>query len=144
MTLRHRISNLKTLITKLQLSNNLKLLLMKMEVQQKLINLSIIIFFGFGFLLFVNSCKNSKEADIGYGKTYFMNNCSACHGLFDGFKNGPSILTMYNYDSLVLIQKLRKIKKDAIHKDFLNSAEYSKLEINSIYKYIKNYFEPRP
>lgn len=91
---------------------------MKMEVQQKLISHSILILIGFVFLLYFISCKNSDtKADIGYGKSYFMNNCSSCHGRFNGFDNAPSILTMHNYDSLILLKKLRNIKQDSLHRE---------------------------
>lgn len=117
---------------------------MKMEVQQKLITLSITAFLAFELLLIVNGCKSSKQADIGYGKSYFMNNCSACHGRLDGFKNAPSILTMHNYDSLMLIDKLTHIKQDDFHKNLIDYKKYTNIEINSIFKYIKENFEPQP
>jgi|SRR5690242_14079766 len=117
---------------------------MKMEMQQRLTALSITAFLGFGFLLLINGCKNSKEADIGHGKTYFINNCSACHGRLDGFKNAPSLLTIYNYDSLILIDKLKNIKQDDFHKNLIVSQRYSIREIHSVYKYIKENFEPQP
>lgn len=116
---------------------------MKMGVQQKLISRSIFILFG--FIVFFNflSCSDSDtKADVGYGKSYFMNNCSACHGRYNGFDNTPGMLTMYNYDSLTLLKKLRDIKQDSIHRRYFNSEKYSNKEINSILEFIKEYFEP--
>jgi mono/diheme cytochrome c family protein len=89
------------------------------------------------------SCENSNaRADIGYGKSYFTINCSSCHGRNDGFGNAPSLLTLNDYDSLILLRKLRDIKKDSLHSDYFRSVKYSDREINSIREYIKNYFEP--
>ena len=88
-----------------------------------------------------NCNYSNTKADIGYGKSYFSKNCSACHGRNDGFDNGPSLLTLNNYDSLILFKKLTDIKTDPFHENYLKSLPYSNREINSICKYIKNYFE---
>lgn len=115
-----------------------------MVARRKLTILSILILICSVFLFQLTSCKNSDtKADIGYGKTYFMDNCSACHGRYKGFDNAPSILTMYNYDSLILLKKLVNIKQDSIHKNYFNSEKYSDKEINSLLLYIREYFEPR-
>lgn len=119
---------------------------MKMEAQRKLMNSrSIIILFGFVFLLQLINCKESDKnakADIGYGKSFFNQNCSSCHGTIDGFDNAPSLVLLNNYDSLTLLKKLSDIKQDSLHGNYFKSIKYSDRETNSIEAYIKTYFEP--
>lgn len=114
-----------------------------MEMQQKLaIRSSIIMICGFIFMYQLTNCKESNgKENLGYGKTFFNQYCSACHGKNDGFNNAPSLLALNNYDSLTLLKKLRGIKKDSLHNSCLKSVKYSNKEITSIEKYIKDYFE---
>lgn len=89
------------------------------------------------------NCKHSNtKGDIGYGKSFFTQNCSTCHGRNDGFDNAPSLLTLNAYDSLTLLKKLSSIKRDSLHGNYFKSIKYSNREINSIEEYIKKYFEP--
>jgi cytochrome c553 len=117
---------------------------MKMEVQQKLaIRHSIIIAFGFVFLLQLINCKDSNtKADLGYGKSFFNQNCSSCHEKNGGFDNAPSLVLLNKYDSLTLLKKLSDIKQDSLHGNYFKSVKYSNREINSIEEYIKNHCCP--
>ena len=104
---------------------------------------SFLILLVFFFLFQIIKCKNTNsEADVGYGKTYFNQNCNACHGQLSGFENAPSLSSLNNYDSLDLLKKLISITKDSLHRHRLESVNYSNKEINSINVYIKNYFKP--
>lgn len=115
---------------------------MKRPVQH-LIRHSFLILFGLFFLLQFIKCKSSNsKGDVGYGKSFFMKRCSACHGRNDGFNNAPSMLTLNSYDSMTLVKKLTDIKKDSTHSDYLHSIKYSKKEVNSIYKFIRHYYTP--
>jgi mono/diheme cytochrome c family protein len=118
---------------------------MKMEVQRKLTNSPIIIILlGFSFFLQLINCKESDKnatADIGYGKSFFNQNCSSCHGRNDGFNKAPSLELLNTYDSLILPKKLRDIKRDTVHGSYFKSVKYSDREINSIEAYIRNYFD---
>lgn len=89
------------------------------------------------------SCNNSdRKADLEYGTSLFRQKCMACHGRFDGlFENAPGLITLQNCDSLTLVRRLWKIKGDNIHKDRVEP--YNAKEVNSIYQYIRVYFEPR-
>jgi|GEM_PF-6792736 len=116
-----------------------------MEAPRRLaIRHSIIILLGTFFLFQLLNCKNSDaEDDIEYGKSFFNQNCSACHGKNAGFNNAISLISLNHYDSLTLLRKLNDIKRDSVHSNYFKSVKYSNREINSIEKYIKNYFEPR-
>jgi len=117
---------------------------MKMEAPSKLTKrYSVIILSGFAFLIQITNCKNFNTKDgIGYGKSFFNDNCSACHGKNDGFDDAPSLLTLNNYDSITLLKKLNSIKQDSVHRNYFKSIKYSNKEINSIAQYIKDYFIP--
>ena len=114
-----------------------------MEVQQNLLN-SIRLLFCFILLFQATGCiDNNPKGDIAYGSTFFSKSCSSCHAEVDMPDKTPGLITFYNYDSLSLLRKLRQIQKDSVHGVYLKSVNYSTKEINSIYAYIKNYFEPR-
>ena len=115
-----------------------------MTLQKRLKNSVTLIISGFLVLIQIISCNNSaSKGEIGYGKSYFMDNCYSCHGNYKGFDNAPGILAMYNSDSLILLEELRNIKKDISHKKYFDSKNYSDREVKSILKFIKEYFEPK-
>lgn len=88
------------------------------------------------------NCKNpGSKADLQYGANLFRDKCSACHWRGDGYKNAPSLITIYHWDSVTLVKRLWKIKGDSIHKGHFEP--YNAKEVNSIYCYLRNYFEPR-
>lgn len=100
--------------------------------------------FSFCTLIQLISCTNLTSIDdVGYGKTYFMDNCYSCHGRYKGFENAPSILSMYKSDSLILLEHLKDIKKDTVHKNYFDSKNYSDREVKSILIFIKEYFDPK-
>lgn len=116
---------------------------MKMEVRQKLIIHSLYFLFGIVFLLqFIQCNESDTKEDIGYGKSFFIENCSSCHQRNDGYNEAPSLLVLNNYDSLSLFNKLSNIKQDSIHGNYFKNLKYSNKEANSIYEYIKHTFEP--
>jgi hypothetical protein len=114
-----------------------------MEVQRKLmVHRNALLLLMVAFLLQLISCKDSKtNKDVSYGKVYFYQNCSVCHERVVGYENAPSLLVLYNYDSLTLLKKLVQIKKDSIHGNYC--VDYSDKEINSLHTFIKKYFERR-
>jgi hypothetical protein len=95
-------------------------------------------------LFFLTACTpNNGKGDIAYGDTLFSKSCSPCHAEIDMPDKTPGLLTFYDYDSLTLLRKLRQIKNDSVHVNYLKSMGYSTKEVNSICAYIKNYFKPR-
>jgi hypothetical protein len=114
---------------------------MKMEPQAKFRRPSFITLLGFIFLLLSIRCKSPTEgANIGYGKSYFIQNCSTCHEKSRGFDKAPSLETLNSYDSLDLIYKIKNITIDSLHSNYLKSIKYSNKEVYSIYAYIREYF----
>ena len=117
---------------------------MQTEPQQKLkVNVKEIIYVEFLLILLITACQGSNtEADIGYGKTFFYKNCTACHNKTEGFRNAPSLLTLKSYDDSVLLKKLYGIKTDSFHNQFFKNVIYSEKEVKSVKEYIKNCFKP--
>lgn len=115
---------------------------MKMAVLKKLTTLNNLIIVGLVIIVqFIGCTYSDTEANVGYGKSYFMQHCASCHGRYQGFQNAPGILTLYTYDSLTLLKKLENIKEDSLHKNYLN-YKYSEYEIKSLLIFIRKYFDP--
>lgn len=126
-----------------QLSNKIKNLLMKIGKPRSSTKKKSFVLKLLTIILCLASCNNSDtKADLRYGSSLFRQKCVACHGRFDGgYENAPGLITLQNFDSLTLIRRLWKIKKDSMHKD--RFEPYNGKEVNSIYRYIRDYFEPR-
>jgi len=124
-----------------QLNKKQRNLLKRMLAQVKL-KISYYLSLPFIFTLLAIGCKDSdSKGDIGYGSTVFKKQCFACHGRFDGYQSAPGLITLNRYDSITLVQKLRGIKKDSLHQILINN--FSEKDVQSVYKYIRFYFEPR-
>ena len=94
--------------------------------------------------LLLLSCKGSNlKPDIGYGKSYFYKNCSACHSPLMGFKITPSLFTLNSLDSLTLLEKLNSVKKDTRHLNYFDAKNYSSKEIMSVNAFIKYFFRTK-
>jgi len=111
-------------------------------MKEKGVHHSIIILLVIAFLLLISKCQNKSSAKGVYGKSLFTEHCSPCHVQNDQPNYTPGLVSLNNYDSVLLIEKLGQIKKDTVHGEFLKSVQYGSKEINSIYRYIREYFEP--
>lgn len=125
-----------------QHSKKQKILFMRMGKRRSSMKNKVKALLSLTILLYIASCNNpDSKADLRYGTSVFREKCSACHGRFDGYQNAPGLITLQSCDSITLIGRLRNIKNDSIHKGRIEP--YNDKEMNSIYLYIRHYFEHR-
>lgn len=88
--------------------------------------------------------QGNNKADIGYGKSFYSEKCLSCHGFTtSSTPDAVTLMTMNNYDSLLLLDKLRNLTKDELHAGQLENVKFSEKEILSLTNYIRDYFKPR-
>ncbi len=98
--------------------------------------------FLFLSLSFFVACKlqNDESGNIGYGKEFYYSNCISCHNFkSSGFIGEISLYDMSNYDSSSLLMKIKRLKENEIHGNYLANKKFSDNEINSLVAYIKSY-----
>ena len=78
------------------------------------------------------------------GKSFYKEKCLSCHGFTTSSTiDAVTLMTMNDYDSLLLLAKLRNLKKDELHTGQLENVKFSEKEILSLANYIRDYFKPR-
>lgn len=99
------------------------------------------------FVLIVVKCVacnfRSVKPNAEYGKKYYDGNCSFCHSKTHTMNEIPSLLELNAYDSMTLINKLKGVAKDSLHKKILSERKYSIEEVIAIRAFIKATFSPR-
>ena len=117
---------------------------MKMEVLQSSKTLKKIVVTGCLFTVFLLCMCNqsNSKADIGYGKSLYSEKCLSCHSYTTSSSiEAITLMTMNSYDSLLLLDKLRNLKKDDIHSGQLQNVSFTEKEILSLSGYIRDYFK---
>ncbi len=89
------------------------------------------------FLFILGSCKSTPTIS---GKDIYLDNCITCHTAKDNSTAfHPTILEMNKLSSDSLYVTLTKIRRDSTHSYFMK--QFSKKEINSLVKYLKDYYK---
>ena len=86
------------------------------------------------------SCGSESKVSVANGEKIYREKCAFCHGTIRPlYENAPSLLRLNEYDSAALLSKLSEFGSDSIHR--LNN--FSKSDANSMYQYIRVYFQKR-